>query len=67
MCCDGLIEGHAGDHTGVPDRLEVHKAAVLGPLQLNHDQVGIAIESQEVDPAAAVLPAAELLRGRGGV
>ena len=36
-------------------------ATGLVPLELDHHQVAGAIESEEVDPPAGVLPVAELL------
>ena len=40
---------------------ELHVAAVVGPLQLDHDEPASLVEGEEVDPPAGVFPVAELL------
>jgi hypothetical protein len=41
MNLDSPLEGHGGNHAGVADRLKLHVAAVLGPLQFDDHEVGI--------------------------
>lgn len=59
---DGLVEGHGRHHRGVADGLELDVASILRALQLDDDQVGPAVDREQVDAALAVLPVAELLR-----
>jgi hypothetical protein len=53
---DEPAECHRRDHRCVAQSLELHVAAVLGALELDHDEVGGAIEPEEVDSSRAVLP-----------
>jgi hypothetical protein len=56
-----LGECHCRHHRGVPDGLQLHVAAVLRPLQFDHDEVRVAVHAEEVDAALAFVPLAELL------
>lgn len=58
----GLIEGHGRDHRRVEDGLQLHVAAVVGPLQLDHHEVRIAVDAEEVDAPARLVPVTELFR-----
>ena len=55
-----VVEGHGRDHRRVTDRLQLHMPAVFGPLQLDHNEVGILVQPQQIDPPPAVFPLAEL-------
>jgi hypothetical protein len=63
----GPLERHGGYHRGVADGLKLHVAAVLRPLQLEDDEVGVLVHAQQVDAPARVLPVAELLGDDEGV
>lgn len=57
-----LIKGHRGHHRRIAHGLEVHVASVLRSLQLDHNEMTLAVDGQEVDSATGILPVAELLR-----
>lgn len=59
---DDVPERHRGDHCRVAESLEVHMAAVLGPLEFDDHELPCLVDGEQVDPAARVLPLAELLR-----
>jgi len=56
-----LVEGHGGDHRRVPDGLQLHVTTGVRALQLDHHEVALAVEREQVDPAARVLPLPVLL------
>jgi hypothetical protein len=49
---DGLIEGHPRHHGGIPECLHLHVRASIVALQLNHDEVRVAVDAEEVDAPA---------------
>ena len=57
-----LLRGHARHHGGIADRLQVHVPAILGALELDDRQPARAIEAEQIDAAARLIPVAELLR-----
>ena len=58
----GLVEGHGRDHRRVAEGLQLHVAAVLGPLELDHHEVRVAVDAEEIDTPARLVPVPELLR-----
>src|SRR5690606_412773 len=60
VCVNCLVKCHDRGHRRVPKRLQFHVPAIFGSLQLDHDEVGISIQCEKVDPAPTILPVSEL-------
>lgn len=56
-----LIEGHGRDHRRIADGLQFHVTAVFGALQFDHDEIGIAVDPEQIDAAAGIVPFAVFL------
>jgi len=56
-----LRKRHVCNHGGIPNRLQLHVAAILRALQLDDHQIGGAVDGQEIDAPTPGIPLSELL------
>lgn len=57
MGIDCVIESHGRDHGGIADCLKLQMATVVSAFEFDDHELGISVESQQIDAARAALEA----------